>query len=142
MSSELKPIWMPLYIGDYHRDTISLSLAQHGAYLLAMMAYWSKGESLEDDELKGVCGSEFKRVSRFFVVCDGRWHHKRIDAELKKASEHLKKIQDNSLKGVQRRRELGQLPKMPVRKSGVNKEWVSQGDLRRARKPIGEDGIL
>ena len=121
---------MPLYIGDYHRDTISLSLAQHGAYLLAMMAYWTKGESLEEDELRGICGLEFKRVSRFFVWCDGRWHHKRIDAELGDAREKIKRSKDASLKGVEKRRELGQLPplKMPERK--------------HMKKSIGEDGIL
>lgn len=47
------PVWMPLYIGDYLGDTIGLSNSEHGAYLLSMMAYWRKGESLTPPELKG-----------------------------------------------------------------------------------------
>lgn len=133
--NEKKPIWMPLYIGDYQRDTISLSLAQHGAYLLTMMAYWTKGESLEDDELKGICAGEFKRISRFFILCDGRWHHKRIDIEIRRAEEKLQIIKAKSQKGVAERRRLGQLPKMPVRKA--NPHWVSEGDLKG--KKFGTD---
>ncbi len=137
----MKPIWIPFYVDDYQGDTIGLSLAQHGAYTQAIWAYWKKGESLEDDELKGICQNEFKRVSRFFVWCDGRWHHKRLDVELNKSAEIMKKIKENSAAGVEKRRALGQLPpKMPVR-GAVNKQWVSQGDLKR-KKPVGEDGIL
>ena len=109
-------------IGDYMADTTSLTLAQHGAHCLAIMAYFKKRESLEDDELKGICGSEFKRVSRFFIWCEGRWHHKRIDEELSWSIEHMKKMHDRSMKGVEARRKKGLLP---VRKI----KYVSQGDL-------------
>lgn len=77
-----KPIWMPLYIGDYIADTIDLSNSEHGAYLLAMMCYWRKSGPLEEYELESICKDDFERVSKFFQHKDGKWHHKRIDFEL------------------------------------------------------------
>jgi uncharacterized protein YdaU (DUF1376 family) len=32
--------WMPLYVGDYPRDTRDLDALQHGACLLLIMHYW------------------------------------------------------------------------------------------------------
>jgi uncharacterized protein YdaU (DUF1376 family) len=80
-------IWMPLYVGDYLRDTRDLSTLQHGAYLLLMMHYWRKGELPDDDRqlskitklpLKTWC--EYRPTLQDFF--HSGWKHKRIDAEL------------------------------------------------------------
>lgn len=102
--------WMPLYCGDYLRDTVDLTHAEHGAYLLTMMAYWANGESLPDRKFRAICGKEFARVSEFYVKCDGRWHHKRIDEELGKAREMQRVAREKALKGVEARRMAGLLP--------------------------------
>lgn len=104
------PIWMPLYIGDYLGDTIGMSNSEHGSYLLSMMSYWRKGESLTPVELKDICGKDIDRVCRFYVMEGGRWHHKRIDFELAIAENNMKKFQDKAAKMVEARRKLGQLP--------------------------------
>ena len=82
--------WMPLYIADYLRDTRKLTTAEHGAYLLLIMEYWTAGELPADDRklarIVGMTPPEWRKakpnVQTFFT--DG-WRHKRIDHELREA---------------------------------------------------------
>ena len=104
-------VWMPLYCGDYLRDTLDLTHAEHGAYFLTMIAYWTNGEALPDSRFRAICGKEYKRVSEFYVWCDGRWNHKRIDEELAKARERIATAAEKVSKMVEARRKAGQLPK-------------------------------
>jgi uncharacterized protein YdaU (DUF1376 family) len=81
--------FMPLYIGDYLRDTRHLSSAQHGAYLLLMFHYWSTGSLPDDDrQLANIAKLSLKEWRRHRPIIqaffrDG-WHHKRIDMELRR----------------------------------------------------------
>lgn len=90
--------WMPLYIGDYARDTLHLCREEHGSYLLLIMAYWANGGPLKDDDrsLKAITkcpDHEWARtrglLSDFFTVKDGYWRHKRIDSELDDARANM-----------------------------------------------------
>lgn len=88
--------WMPLYVGDYLADTMHLTQAQHGAYLLLMMHYWKRG-SLPAMHEQCMCIASAKNeqdrqnveavLAEFFTIEDGTYRHSRIDAELAKASE-------------------------------------------------------
>lgn len=87
--------WMPLYWGDYLRDTMHLRTEGHGAYLLLIGAYWTSGMPLPDDDehLAAVSRLDTKAwkrlrptLERFFDVSDGVWRHGRIDKELEKAN--------------------------------------------------------
>jgi uncharacterized protein YdaU (DUF1376 family) len=113
--------WMPLYIGDYLADTMHLNHAQHGIYLLLIMAYWRNGGPLPDDagQLAAIakCSpAEWRKhqpvIKTFFHVSDGNWSHKRIDAEL-----------DHALAINEQRRNAG--------KASAQARW--------GRKPNGED---
>jgi uncharacterized protein YdaU (DUF1376 family) len=83
---------MPLYVADYLRDTRRLTAAEHGAYLLLIMEYWTSGCLPEDDgqlsRIACMTAAEWRRakpnVKPFFS--DG-WKHKRIDAEIAKSIE-------------------------------------------------------
>lgn len=44
-------IWMPVYIGDYLRDTSRLNTEQHGAFFLLLLDYWVNGPLPDDDLL-------------------------------------------------------------------------------------------
>ena len=82
--------WLPLYVGDYLRDTRDLSTLQHGAYLLLIMHYWQHdGLPSDDARLAAIAGltvAQWRRIREPVQAkfTDG-WKHKRIDAELARA---------------------------------------------------------
>lgn len=81
--------FMPLYVGDYLRDTPHLSVEEHGAYLLLLMALWTKGTlPASPDALARVARVTPYRWAKlapilmpFFTVADGMLRHKRVDSE-------------------------------------------------------------
>lgn len=93
MSKSKPDAWMPMFVADYAADTSRLSLEQHGAYLLLIFDYWRNGPPPDDDaviaRILGVERREWFRlrpvISRFFVIEDGTWRHKRVEVELQKA---------------------------------------------------------
>jgi uncharacterized protein YdaU (DUF1376 family) len=100
---------IPFDISSYEKDTYGMSFAQHGAYLLAIIAYWKKGEALRWEELEEICGGHVGRICRFFHQEGGKWHHKRIDRDLMRAIVRNEKLRAKSAKGVEARRKLGQI---------------------------------
>lgn len=87
--------WMPIYWGDYAKDTGHLSAVHHGAYLMLLKHYWTHGEPLPDDDAqlwRIACTdspSAWRKIRAvvlaFFEKRDGRLHHGRVDLELAKA---------------------------------------------------------
>ena len=83
---------MPLYVADYLADTGHLSAAEHGAYMLLIMHYWTNGGVPSDERrLARICrmsdeewAASRNELAAFF---DGEWKHARIDAELAKSEE-------------------------------------------------------
>jgi len=93
--------WMPFYTGDYLKNTMHLSRAEHGSYVLLILAYWTNGGPLQDDgeAIRNIAKcpeGEWPRTKgllmRLFTVSGGYWRHNRIDEELARASS-LKAIQ-------------------------------------------------
>lgn len=109
--SEKQDIWMPLFIGDYLRDTTRLNTEQHGAYFLLIMDYWVNGSPPDDDdELATITGLSLSawrkhkpKLIKLFKVVDGHWHHKRIDEELIKAAENADKYAKRAKKAADSR---------------------------------------
>lgn len=99
-------IWMPLYIGDYLRDTTRLTTAQHGAYMLLIMDYWTNGAPPDDDAvLASITKSTIDDWAKIrtaivskFQIEDGFWRHSRIDRELAEAQENKQKRLERSHK--------------------------------------------
>lgn len=110
MSSK-QDIWMPLFIGDYLRDTTRLNTEKHGAYLLLIMDYWINGAPPDDDEvLASITKMQLPawRKARpalqlLFTVVDGCWKHKRIEEELLKAAENSERYAERAKKAAEKR---------------------------------------
>ena len=84
------------YIGDFQRDTGHLSLSERGAYRALMDHYYATEKALPNDvdALCRVAGAvnaierkAVKAAMGMFEVRGGMLWHKRIEAELEKASE-------------------------------------------------------
>lgn len=88
--------WMPLYVGDYLKDTAELTLAEHGAYLRLILFYWNNGGAITSDLSKiyratgAISQDEQKNIASilnvYFEQKDGSFFHKRIDKELEKTA--------------------------------------------------------
>lgn len=146
--------WMPLYIADYLAGTAHLNAAEHGAYLLLIMHYWSKG-GLPDSE------DAIRRITRMTArqwsqsrdllksLFDDDWKHRRIDAELAKAIEISQVNSANAREAHRKRKEAAanshqrthtpspsQSPSLPA---GENARARSDDVSRGAKVPIEPD---
>lgn len=112
--------WMPFYVADYLKDTMHLTTEQHGAYMLLLMACWSRGGSLPEDpaQLAGIArmpAAAWKRsapvVLAFFSREGGELHHKRIAAELDRAQRLSEARREAGAKGGRPRKQDQSEPK-------------------------------
>jgi len=95
------PAWMPMYWGDYLRDTRDLTTLQHGAYLLLIAHYWQhKSLPASEKQLAAIAGLS---VHKWRAIQDpiaakfsDGWTHKRIDHEL---TESERKINQRVIAG-------------------------------------------
>lgn len=87
--------YLPLYTGDYLRDTQHLSCSEHGIYLKLLMHCWDQKGPVPLDERKqaGICnarsGDEIEALRRvrleFFVMMDDGWYNQRMQQEIERA---------------------------------------------------------
>ena len=101
---------MPLYVADYLGDTQHLTVEQHGAYMLLLMAMWRSGGRLPADAQKiarivRMTPARWLKISddimAFFEVDGGEITQKRLAAEIEKASEkHQRRVSAGSKGGI------------------------------------------
>jgi uncharacterized protein YdaU (DUF1376 family) len=107
---------MPLFIGDYLRDTRGLTTEEHGAYLLLLMELWNRDGVLPMDDryLARVTGVHPRRwpkvwetLSLYFEVRSGRLgahiEHKRVTAELEKNAVHHARRSNAGKRGAEKK---------------------------------------
>lgn len=99
MSAAARPdTWMPIYWGDYAKDTGHLGAVHHGAYMMLIKHYWVTGEPLPNDDAqlwRIACADSLAHwkklkpiVLAFFQLRDGRLYHGRIEKELENAGQN------------------------------------------------------
>ena len=86
--------FLPLFTGDYLRDTRHLTPQRHGVYLLALMYCWdSKAPMpLDEQECAGICNCRSADevdalryvLSKYFIRMDDGWYNKRIQKEIER----------------------------------------------------------
>lgn len=101
--------FMPLYGGDYLRDTMHLSAAEDGIYLRLLMHYWHSQHPLPVDRRKveGIARvqNDAERaaldsvLSGFFQKDLGGWRNKRMDHEIQKGKEIQERLSIAGRKG-------------------------------------------
>lgn len=98
---------MPLYVGDYLRDTSRLTTEQHGAYLLLIMDYFMNGALPDDDEVLAAVVKMSERnwkknkpaIIKYFSLNKGFLYHERIESEILKGIEKRDRARKNGKKG-------------------------------------------
>jgi uncharacterized protein YdaU (DUF1376 family) len=84
--------WMPIYWGDYFKDTLHLNTEEHGAYMLLIGYYWCNGKIPRNlDLIKNVTRTSEKKlinVMKFFRIEGMYYIHDRIEKELATAAEN------------------------------------------------------
>lgn len=101
-----------MYWGDYLRDTAHLSTVEHGGYMLLIAHYWTTGKPLPsaDDRLRRITRMERRdwlasrsALLAFFTPDGDTLRHKRIDAEIERASLKSAKRKIAGSEGAKRR---------------------------------------
>lgn len=99
--------YMPLFVGDYLKDTGELSNEEHGIYLKLLMFMWSQGGFLRNDPrvLCRLTGVSYRRwapiwanLERYFYVEGDTLRHTKVEKTLRKAREISEKRKAASAK--------------------------------------------
>jgi len=86
---------MPLFVGDYLRDTGRLTTTEHGAYLLLLMHAWNHNGLLPKEPalLAGMAGVNMKswpkiwrKIGSMFYETPEGWRQNRLQKEVEKAA--------------------------------------------------------
>lgn len=102
-------IWMPMFWGDYLKDTMHLSTTEHGAYLLLIAHHWNTGKPIPaiHSLLQNITKTTphiFKKISpevlKFFTLEDGAYHHPRVMEELEIAAENKQSLSERGKKAA------------------------------------------
>lgn len=100
-------------MGDYTADTAHLSLLEHGVYTVLMDRYYLTEQPIPADQVYRLARARTEEeraavdavLRDFFVLEDGVWKQKRIDAEIADAQLLMEVSRTNGRKGGRRRTE-------------------------------------
>ena len=95
MSDENKPPAFQFYAADFILGTVTLSLANRGAYITLLSSQWDRGyvpdDAVERQRILGCTAKEESAAwralrSKFVQGTDAQWRNARLEAERRKQS--------------------------------------------------------
>ena len=100
------------HIGDYLKDTVHLSLLEHGVYGRLLDLYYTREEPLPDAgivRLLGARSDDEKNavhavLQEFFKLDEGLWRHSRCDVELERYADKRTKARASAAASVSARK--------------------------------------
>jgi len=108
--------FLPLYTGDYRRDTQHLSMMEHGAYCLLLMHCWDQRGPLPLDERRvfGICNARSNEemgavrhvLTEFFTRMHDGWYNQRMDREINRAAALSERLSTAGKAGARKRKSL------------------------------------
>jgi uncharacterized protein YdaU (DUF1376 family) len=131
---------MPMFWGDYLRDTGHLSPAEHGAYLMLIAHQWTTAKPLPDSDvmlarIAKMTAREWRSakpvIEPFFTVRNGEWSQKRVEAELIKAKQAFDKRRTAGSKG-------GSTTQARLKQSSSNASRLDEAKPKPEPKPKPE----
>lgn len=95
------------HLGDYAKDTLHLSMLEHGAYRLLLDRYYATEKGIPADQAHRLARARTRDereavdavLAEFFVLADGVWCNRRADEEVAKAQARIGTAQTNGKKG-------------------------------------------
>lgn len=103
--------FLPMYTGDYFRDTRHLSPLRHGVYLQLLFYCWDQRGPLplDEQECAGIANCRSQDdvealryiLNRFFIKMDDGWYNKRMQREIERANAISLKRKSAGAKGYQ-----------------------------------------
>ena len=129
--------YYPKNIGDYRRDTMNLSLLEHGVYMTLIDHYILNEEPFSLDHLD-VCWTIGARtdnektavcliLSKFFVQTDSGYVHKRCDEEIAQYRLRADTARENGKKGGRRK---------PSTNPSLTQPLTNQEPITKNQEPI------
>lgn len=101
---------MPLFCGDYLKDTTELTLEEHGAYLMILMITWAQGgKPLPDDPARMATRLRITKerwlkkirpvLAPLFDLSDGTWRNARLEREWEYVQQKIAAQRENGAMG-------------------------------------------
>lgn len=141
--------FLPLYTGDYLRDTRHLTPLKHGVYLLLLMHCWDqKGPlPLDEQECAGIanCRSADEIESlryvleRYFVHMEDGWYQGRMQREVERAGSISKARSEAGTKGYQAKAK--QLPNKSQARASTPTPTTTTTTTTTESKPLSDSAL-
>jgi uncharacterized protein YdaU (DUF1376 family) len=148
--------WMPLYVNDFHMDTLDLSAEEFGIYMILLMLMWTRDDGALPNDMGWLKrslqayvadfhGHSFNRIipkllKRYFRLGeDDKWTNKRLTKERQKLAKQSAKQSQNADKRWSKVREINSLADASAMPSYSHSDSDSDSDSHKDKIHCSSD---